>query len=300
MQHLSQAEQYLLEQIRRGDDTAWTQFVGRYHGRLVVYARQKMPGGADCEDIVQETFVSFIRYMNAFRGQCSLESYLFTILRTKIVDYFRRAENSKSGRVKKISMNDSDGESQDFFATIASSDPTASSYLRQDESRQKVMEAFSQSLLALMDDIKKSLSFERLKIVEMLFFCQASNVDAAEILKISPSQIGVVKHRCIRQIQELLPSKAGVDLSDADTEGLIAQVWQEYRPSCPKRNTIGAFHLGTLELEWKDYIDFHLHTLGCQFCLANLKDIEEQNKQKDSSKLCQRIMESTVGFLKKP
>jgi hypothetical protein len=77
-------------------------------------------------------------------------------------------------------------------------------------------------------------------------------------------------------------------------------VWRDYRPSYPKRNTIGAFHLGTLEPEWKDYVDFHLHQLGCQFCLANLKDIEEQNKQKDSSKLCQRIMESTVGFLKKP
>jgi RNA polymerase sigma-70 factor (ECF subfamily) len=300
MQHLSQAEQYLLEQIRRGDDTAWTQFVGRYHGRLVVYARQKMSGTADCEDIVQETFVSFIRYMNAFRGQCSLESYLFTILRTKIVDYFRRAENSNSGRVRKVSMNDSGGASQDYFASVPSSDPTASSYLRRDEAREKVTDAFSVALLSLLDDIKKSLSFDRLKIVEMLFFCQASNVDAAGVLKISPSQIGVVKHRCIKQIQETLGSQPGVDLSEADMEGIIAQVWQEYRPSCPKRNTIGAYHLGTLEPEWKDYIGFHLHTLGCQFCLANLKDIEEQNKQKDSSKLCLKIMESTVGFLKKP
>jgi RNA polymerase sigma-70 factor (ECF subfamily) len=300
MQHLSQAEQYLLEQIRRGDDTAWTQFVGRYHGRLVVYARQKMSGTADCEDIVQETFVSFIRYMNAFRGQCSLESYLFTILRTKIVDYFRRAENSKSGRARKMSLGDSEGQYQDFFASIASSDPTASSYMRRDESRQKLMEAFSQSLLGLLDDIKKSLSFERLKIVEMLFFCQVSNVDAAEVLKISPSQIGVIKHRCIKQIQGTIDLQPGVELSDADTEGIIAQVWRDCRPSCPKRNTIGAYHLGTLEPEWKDYVDFHLHQLGCQFCLANLRDIEEQNKQKDSSKLCRKIMESTVGFLKKP
>lgn len=300
MQYLSQAEEYLLAQIRRGDDAAWTQFVGRYHGRLAAYAHHQMPCAADCEDVVQETFVSFIRYMNAFRGQCSLESYLFTILRNKIVDSFRRAESSKSGRGQKITLTDSDGQYQDFFSAIASSDPSASSYLRRDEARQKIMEEFAHALLALLDDIKKTLSFERLKIVELLFFCQVSNVDAARILKINPAQIGVVKHRCIKQIQASLGSQHGADLSDADAEGIIAQVWRNYRPSCPKRSTIGAYHLGTLEPEWRDYVDFHLNQLGCQFCRANLKDIEEQNKQKDSSKLCQRIMESTVGFLKKP
>jgi hypothetical protein len=64
--------------------------------------------------------------------------------------------------------------------------------------------------------------------------------------------------------------------------------------------TIGGFVLGTLDPDWRAYVDFHLNTLGCHFCRANLEDLRPQPEEQIPPVLRTRIMESTVGFLKKP
>jgi hypothetical protein len=64
---------------------------------------------------------------------------------------------------------------------------------------------------------------------------------------------------------------------------------------------VGAFLLGTLDKDWHDYVDFHLNTLGCHYCRANLDDLKRQNAENNSPRsLHVRIMESTIGFLNKP
>ena len=61
----------------------------RYQGRLVAFARSRRLSDADAEDLVQETFVHFLRGLPAFRAQASVETYLFVILRRRVVEYFR-------------------------------------------------------------------------------------------------------------------------------------------------------------------------------------------------------------------
>jgi len=299
MGEITQAEQYLVDQIRKGDDQAWSQIVERYHGRLVAFAQRQLGQRADAEDVVQDTFVNFIRALGAFRSQCGLESYLFTILRRKIIDIYRRGESRKIGLIQDLYKSDPGREDSDYMTGFASAEPTASWHLQRDERKDKIMDSFASALMKTLEQIKKTLNFEILKTIELLFFCQLSNSDAAEVLKLDPSRVGVIKHRCLKQIRDYVGRTDPKDLSEGDFEGILSQAWQLYRPSCPKRNTIGAYLLGTLEKDWHDYVDFHLHTLGCHFCQANFEDLQEQNKQKGADKLHHRIMESTVGFLQK-
>ena len=56
---------------------------------LVLFARQFVRTSADAEDIVQDTFFHFLKGLPAFRQDASVETYLFTILRRKLVDHFR-------------------------------------------------------------------------------------------------------------------------------------------------------------------------------------------------------------------
>ena len=297
MSEITQAEVYLLEQIRQGDSQAWEQFVQRYHGRLAAYAQGQIRQRADAEDAVQETFVNFVRSLNAFRAQCNLESYLFTILRRKIYDTYRKKARHAQ-LIQNSSVQSEADESSDYMASIASDDPTASCYVRRDEQKEQVLEHLSHAILSLLDKLKQSLNFEHLKTVELLFYCQLPNTETARVLEVDAGKVGLIKHRCIKQIQNQLNIAALGDLSEADFEGLLAQVWQQYRPSCPKRSTLGGYLLKTLDADWLDYIDFHLNRLGCHFCQANFEDLEVQNEQKGSDMLQQRIMESTVGFLK--
>jgi RNA polymerase sigma factor (sigma-70 family) len=298
MNQLTQAEQYLLDQIRQGDDRAWSQFVQRYHGRLFAYARRQLGQSADAEDIIQEVFVNFIRVLHAYRGESSVESYLFTILRRKIIDVYRRKSTFRVGLIQDMYQSDVDNNS-DYFSCFEGDEKTASSYARRDEQKEKLFDALSKVLLPMLEKMKTSLSFEHLKVIELLFYCQLSNSDAASTLKMDPGRVGVLKHRWIKQIQTDLSGSDAPELSEANLEGLLTEIWQLHRPSCPKRNTIGAFLLKTLDPDWQQYVDFHLNVLGCHFCQANYQDLKQQSEKKGADKLQQRIMESTVGFLQK-
>ncbi len=291
------AEQYLLDQIQQGDDRAWSQFIQRYNGRLLAYARRQVSQPADAEDIVQEVFINFIRTMHTLRPESSIEGFLFTILRRKIIDTYRRKSAMRVGLIQDLYRSNC-GQS-DYLSGFQSTESTASSYARRDEQKETLSAALAGEILSLLGRIKTTLNFEHLKTIELLFYCQLSNSDIAETLKIDARKVGVLKHRWIKQIHDNLTAADTKDLSEADMEGLLVQIWQQYRPSCPKRSTIGAFLLKTLEPEWQNYVDFHLNVLGCHFCQANYQDLLEQNQQKGADKLQQRIMQSTVGFLQK-
>src|SRR2546430_1185492 len=91
MPQLTEADRYLLEKITAGDSSAWSQLVQRYQGRLVAFARGRLHRKEEAEDLVQDTFIAFLESIGGgrFRENASVETFLFTILRHKLVDYFR-------------------------------------------------------------------------------------------------------------------------------------------------------------------------------------------------------------------
>ena len=135
---------------------------------------------------------------------------------------------------------------------------------------------------------------------ELLFYSQLSNSDVASVMDITQQHIGVIKHRCIKQVRSRIQKCDLSPPAEAGIESMLTQVWESARPSCPKRSTIGAYLLKTLEKPWQDYVDFHLNNLGCHFCRANLQDLQEQTKEDKTAHVHTRIMESTIGFLHKP
>lgn len=82
-------------------------------------------------------------------------------------------------------------------------------------------------------------------------------------------------------------------------EHSIGAIWRRQRLSCPSRDQLGSYLLQVLETDAQDYIQFHLQTVGCPFCLANLSDM--QNLQKEPEPKAQarrrRFFESSAGFL---
>lgn len=304
---LTEAEQYLLDQIRQGRPQAWEQFVDRYQGRLEAFARSKLRTPADAEDLVQDAFMSFVKSLGAFRGQASLETYLFAILRRKIINWSR---GRKSGicLLQDALPGGGQDDSGDAADRLAAPDQTASWYVRRDEEHERRHQALAQVMQELVDGFKQSLNFRDLKITEMLFYCRLRNKDIANIAGVRENHVAVTKHRYLKQLVERMTAVSGDSLSASDdsfltaegSDAMLCEIWQERRLSCLKRSTIGAYLLGTLEADWHDYVTFHLERLGCQFCLANLEDLRRQTTDDGTRRLRDRIMESTVGFLRKP
>ena len=81
-------------------------------------------------------------------------------------------------------------------------------------------------------------------------------------------------------------------------EHSIGAIWCRQRLSCPTREQLGSYLLGALESNLQDYIQFHLETVACAFCAANLADL--QQRQESAPKIQQRrkrFFESSAGLL---
>src|SRR5256885_10918197 len=64
-------------------------------------------------------------------------------------------------------------------------------------------------------------------------------------------------------------------------EHSVGAVWRRARLSCPSREQLGSFLLQALEPGFQDYVEFHLQTIGCPYCQANLADL--QARQADAA-----------------
>ncbi len=298
---VTKGEQYFLDRIRQGDERVWSDFVGRYRGRLLRFARAKLPQRADAEDVVQETFIAFLRSIARYRGECDLETYLFALIRRKIIDSYRSAGSRKVCLIQDTYDSEADEGASDLLDVVQSPAQTASWYARADEQYDMQKVALAEALSELVDGMKKALKFRDLQVIEMLFYCQLPNKEVARMLGLDEKAVALIKHRNLKQIREYVARlKLPADPTSEEFEHLLTDLWERYRFSCPKRNTIGAYLLGTLEPDWQQYVEFHLNTLGCRFCRANLDDLQSQSRETRQEAFQARIMESTIGFLSRP
>jgi hypothetical protein len=66
--------------------------------------------------------------------------------------------------------------------------------------------------------------------------------------------------------------------NDRADDGLhsLGAIWSRARLSCPTREQLGSYLLEALDPEAAQYIRFHVETIGCVYCGANLADLRSQ------------------------
>jgi len=82
-------------------------------------------------------------------------------------------------------------------------------------------------------------------------------------------------------------------------EHSISAVWRRERLSCPTREQLGSFLLQALDDGQQEYVEFHLQTVGCAYCLANLADLKalQQEAGPKTQERRRRIFASSAGYL---
>ena len=82
----------------------------------------------------------------------------------------------------------------------------------------------------------------------------------------------------------------------------LGAIWRRGRFCCPKREELGGLLLETLEPAHAEYLRFHLETVGCRYCQANLADLQNQQREpagvSDSRR--KKYFQSSAGYLRKP
>ncbi len=300
MPQASEADKYLLDQIAAGNTDAWSQLVNRYHGRLLAFARSRLPKSADPDDFVQETFLLFLQSFRTFRRDASVETFLFTILRRRMIDHYR-------GRKMPTCAIQDQADSLDTDHRQATTDPQSPSwYVRNDEQSDLLEQAIAAGLEGLTSRLRDQQKLNELRAIELIFYAQQRNKDTARLCDMEEKQVGLLKFRALEQIRDNVTAHLTANQRDAlrsfrwedatAADSILTRVWENLRPTCPKRSTLGRLLLGTIESPWKDYVDFHVHHLGCRFCQANLEDLKRESAAAPTQ-LRERIFQSTVGFL---
>jgi hypothetical protein len=82
-------------------------------------------------------------------------------------------------------------------------------------------------------------------------------------------------------------------------EHSLGAIWRRQRLTCPTREQLGSYLLQVLEPGHQEYIDFHLKTINCSYCLANLADLTalQEEPAKTVRERRRRIFESSAGLL---
>jgi anti-sigma factor RsiW len=82
----------------------------------------------------------------------------------------------------------------------------------------------------------------------------------------------------------------------------LGEIWRRRRLSCPSREQLGSYLLGVLADDETDYVKFHLDTVGCRYCAANVHDLQSQQSSADANqveKRRHRYFQSSAGYLHK-
>jgi anti-sigma factor RsiW len=81
--------------------------------------------------------------------------------------------------------------------------------------------------------------------------------------------------RALRHLEPL--RRRAATLAQTRDQGVhsVGEIWRRRRLSCPTRSQLGSYLLGSLAKEIAAYVDFHLRTIGCRYCAANVADLEE-------------------------
>ncbi len=98
----------LVAKIKKGDMDAFDKLVDSYSNRVANTAYSLLSDREDALDAAQEVFIKVHRYIDNFRGDCSVSTWIFRITKTVCTDMLRKR------KANIISLDDEDDDEPKF------------------------------------------------------------------------------------------------------------------------------------------------------------------------------------------
>ena len=88
-------ERTLVEQLKRGDESAFKIIVTTWQDMVYNTAMGILQSAEDAEDVAQEVFVQVYESIHNFKGESKLSTWLYRITTSKALDHIRRKKRKK-------------------------------------------------------------------------------------------------------------------------------------------------------------------------------------------------------------
>lgn len=195
----TEADDAVLTRLLAGDESAFSELVGTYHGSLLRLALTFVADRGAAEDVVQETWLGVIKGLPTFERRSSLKTWIFRILANR-----GRTRGARDGRF----VN---------FSTLAEADEAATDLAdrfsaegRWTQPPSKWQEANSEDLLlqdevvGCLEEAIASLPPNQRSVVTLRDIEGVDAVDVCNILEISETNQRVLLHRARMKVRAMV------------------------------------------------------------------------------------------------
>jgi RNA polymerase sigma-70 factor (ECF subfamily) len=170
-------------------------WVNNYSDMLYRFALPRVNDADLAKDLVQDTFLAAWRNVANFKGEISEKNWLFTILKNKIIDHYRKA----STRLTE-SFSDKAGE-DDFFDE--DNHWSANAYPK-DWKAAEPKNIERKEFYVVLESCRKKLRELQAAVFSMKYLDDLESEEICKALGITPSNYWVLLHRAKLQLRSCL------------------------------------------------------------------------------------------------
>lgn len=179
-------DEYLIDQVRRGQRTAFDLLVLRYQHKVVQIVLRYVKDPNEAMDVMQETFIRVYRGLDAFRGDSAFYTWLFRVA----INTAKNHEAAKLRRPPDIDIDFFEAEKQ-LDMNKLNENATPEHYLYRDELQLKVTDAVD----GMPEDLRSAIVLREMH-----------GLSYEEISGILDCPVGTVRSRIFRA-RELLDAE---------------------------------------------------------------------------------------------
>ena len=184
----------LLARCRRGDAGAWDELFDRHYAAAGRFIFQLSHGFSreDVEEISQEAFLTVIKSLSSFQGNCQFQTWLFRIAANKARDYRQRQHAAKRGGGQiTLSLHPEDAENG-YTIDPPSHLPGPDTLLVQAENH------------SLMGQALEQLGGPCQDIIELRYFAELSYDEISHSLKLNPKTVSSRLSKCLDKLEAVV------------------------------------------------------------------------------------------------
>ena len=188
------AESQLLARCLRGEAEAWDELFDAHYsaaGRFVFQISSDFTA-EDVEEICQETFLTVIRSLGTFQGNCQFQTWLFRIAANKAHDYLQKQRAAKRGGGQKpLSLN----------APVNPDDPNGFTLDPPSQAPGPDRALLNIEDAGLITRALEELGQPCQEVIELRYFADLSYEEIAAELKLNPKTVSSRLSKCLDKLE---------------------------------------------------------------------------------------------------
>mgnify|MGYP001405737074 CR=1 FL=1 len=167
-------------------------WLNEYGDELVRFATFRVKNQEIAEDLVQDTFLSAFKSYDSYKGEASVKTWLFAILKNKIFDYYKKD-------LKKSEITDCIDDKDPSFNSFGIWKVYVPNWAKSPNEQLE-----NKELIEVFNNCKDKLKKDQAKVFTMKYLDGIDSEEICKVLDITKSNYWIILHRTRMQLRKCI------------------------------------------------------------------------------------------------